>query len=304
MTAAWVAGSVRAGALSRRRLGAAGARSLAQSPSLPVALDRLVETPYGHDVKRSHTLAEAQHAIGATLLWHFRVLAGWMPWQGTPVLRLLAGVFEILNVEDLLRADAGLGSLPPYEPGALGTAWSRLSATDSATELHEVLNSSAWAPVGDGDRAVLVGMRMALAERAVGALPLDWVLSAAAILVAREHLLTGRKISDRVRRGAVNLLGRQVIDATSLPLFIDALPPPAAWAFEGITEPAEIWRAELAWWHRLEHDGLALLRKGQFDPDPLLGAAAVLSVDAWRVRAALEVAARGGSDLEAFDVVA
>ncbi len=105
-----------------------GARSLAQSPSLEVALDRLAGTAYGHDVKRTHTLAEAQHAIAATLLWHFRVLAGWMPWQGTPVLRLLAGVFEILNVEDLLRAGDGSARRSPR------TTWAR------------------WGPPGPGSR--------------------------------------------------------------------------------------------------------------------------------------------------------
>ena len=304
MTAAWVAGSVRAGAMARRRLGAAGARSLAQSPSLAVALDRLADTAYGHDVERTHTLAEAQHAVGATLLWHFRVLAGWMPWQGTPVLRLLAGVFEILNVEDMLRVDAGLPALPPYDLGALGTAWSRLAPVTGATELHEVLNSSAWASVGEGDRAVQIGMRLNLAERALGELPLDWVLSAAALLVAREHLLAGQELGGPVRHGAVTLLGREAVDATSLPAFAAALPPPASWVLAGVSEPPELWRAEIAWWHRLEHDGVGLLRNGRFGPEPLLGAAAILSADAWRVRAALEIAARGGADLEAFDVVA
>jgi hypothetical protein len=290
--------------MARRRLGAAGARSLAQSPSLEAALDRLAGTAYGHDVKRTHTLAEAQHAIAATLLWHFRVLAGWMPWQGTPVLRLVAGVFEILNVEDLLRTGEGLPALPPYELGALGTAWSRLSAAAGPAEVHEVLSSSAWAPIGEGDRAVQLGMRLNLAGRALGELPLDWVLSAAAILVAREHLLSGRELTGSVRRGAVTLIGREAVDAASLPAFLAELPPPAAWVLAGITEPSELWRAELAWWHRLEHDGFSLLRTGRFDPDPLLGAAAVLSADAWRVRASLEIAARGGTDLEAFDVVA
>jgi len=304
MTAAWVAGSVRAGAMARRRIGAAGARSLAQSSSLDVALDRLAETAYGHDVKRSHTLAEAQHAIGATLLWHFRVLAGWMPWQGTPVLRLLAGVFEILNVEDMLRGDAGLRSLPPYELGALGTAWARLSAASGDAELHAILNASAWAPVGEGDRAVQVGMRMSLAERALGELPLDWVLSAAALLVAREHLLQGQPLTGAVRRSAVTLLGREAVDAGALATFSSVLPPPASWVLDGVSDPAELWRAEISWWRRLERDGFSLLRKGRFDPDPLLGAAAVLSVDAWRTRAALEIAARGGTDQEAFDVVA
>jgi hypothetical protein len=36
----------------------------------------------------------------------------------------------------------------------------------------------------------------------------------------------------------------------------------------------------------------------------LVGAVALLAVDAWRVRAALEVAARGGGPTEALDAVA
>jgi hypothetical protein len=35
----------------------------------------------------------------------------------------------------------------------------------------------------------------------------------------------------------------------------------------------------------------------------VVGAVAVLSVDAWRVRAALELAARGGGSLEVLDAV-
>ncbi|WP_406415994.1 hypothetical protein OH809_40640 [Streptomyces sp. NBC_00873] len=49
-------------------------------------------------------------------------------------------------------------------------------------------------------------------------------------------------------------------------------------------------------------DGSALLRGSRLDAAPLLGAVALLSTDAWRVRAALESAARGGA-LEAFDAL-
>ena len=78
MTAAWVAGSVRARAMARRRYGAAAARSLAAGPSLADALNTLSDTPYGRDVHPGQSLAEAQHALGDTVLWHLRVLAGWM----------------------------------------------------------------------------------------------------------------------------------------------------------------------------------------------------------------------------------
>jgi hypothetical protein len=45
MSASWVAGSVRARALARRRLGAGAARTLATLPSLPEALIALGSTP-------------------------------------------------------------------------------------------------------------------------------------------------------------------------------------------------------------------------------------------------------------------
>ena len=50
MSTGWVAGSVRARALTRRRLGLAGCRALAAGTSLDEALARLESTPYGHDV--------------------------------------------------------------------------------------------------------------------------------------------------------------------------------------------------------------------------------------------------------------
>ena len=76
MTAGWVAGSVRAASLSHRRLGAARARSLAASPDLASALVTLATSPYGLDVRVDQTRAQAQHAVGSTLMWHLRVLAG------------------------------------------------------------------------------------------------------------------------------------------------------------------------------------------------------------------------------------
>jgi hypothetical protein len=75
---------------------------------------------------------------------------------------------------------------------------------------------------------------------------------------------------------------------------------------DGIDQIQDLWRGEAAWWHRVEGDGFALLRGSGYDRKPVVGALAVLAVDAWRVRAALETAARGGAGptLEAFDGVA
>ena len=40
---------------------------------------RCPTTRHGHDVRSGQTLAQAQHAVVATTLWHTRVLAGWLP---------------------------------------------------------------------------------------------------------------------------------------------------------------------------------------------------------------------------------
>ena len=67
-------------------------------------------------------------------------------------------------------------------------------------------------------------------------------------------------------------------------------------------------------WHRrervaeqargVESDAFGLVRRPRFSLDPVIGAVAACAVDSWRVRAALEIAARGGGPLEAFDAVA
>ena len=52
---------------------------------------------------------------------------------------------------------------------------------------------------------------------------------------------------------------------------------------------------------RVEQDGLRLLRAPGLDRRAVLGAVAVMACDAWRIRAALELAARGGAPVEAYD---
>ncbi len=63
MSAGWVAGSVRARAFVRRRMGAAGTRRLAACPSLGDALQLLAATPYGANIRRGQALAAAQHEV-------------------------------------------------------------------------------------------------------------------------------------------------------------------------------------------------------------------------------------------------
>jgi hypothetical protein len=82
------------------------------------------------------------------------------------------------------------------------------------------------------------------------------------------------------------------------------LPTRLSWVLEPAGEPAGLWRAESAWWARTERDGRDLLAGSGLDKRPVLGAVVVLAADARRVGAALEIAARGGGQIEVFDAVA
>lgn len=307
MRASWTAGGVRARAMARRRYGAAAAASLASCGSLDLALDRLALTPYGYEVRPGMSLAEAQHAVAATTLWHFRVLGGWMPAEGVQLLRVIAAGFEIANTDRLLRSLGGEtdGSGAAFGLGALATVWPRLEHARSASDLRAVLARSPWGDPGEESPwAVRLGMRLAWAHRAVGFLPSRWVLGAAALLVARERFAAGHAFAPTAQRSAELLLGVRALAALTMTDYAAELSGDAAWALAGTTDTGELWQAEAAWWKQVERDAFRELRASRLDASTLVGAAAVLGVDAWRVRAALEIAARGGQGREVFDVVA
>ncbi len=306
MKAGWAAGGVRARAMSQRRYGAGAARALASCGSLPEALDHLASTPYAHQVRSGMTLREAQHAVAATTLWHYRVLSGWVPAEGVQLLRVLAAGFEIANVDRLLDSYTATSDLvSTYQLGALATAWPRLAQVNSTTALRATLARSSWGDPGqDSPWAVRMGMRLAWAHRAVALLPTRWVLGATALLVARERFVAGHELIGPAGAVAETLLGAPALAAASLSELVSALPRDAAWALSAVTAPSELWLAEAGWWRQVERDAFHDLRTGLLQAPTLVGAAAVLGVDAWRVRAALEVAARGGTNREVFDVVA
>ncbi len=305
MSTGWVAGTVRARAMARRRVGLDGARRLARTSSLEAALATLVATPYGHDVRADHTLAQAQRAVAGTLLWDLRVLAGWLPRDGADRLRVLAAWFELANVDELRLAMVGSPADPPFDLGSLGTSWNRLRSARSPAELRQLLAGSRWGdPGAETVAAVGLGMRMVWAERVAAMVPpaVPWATGAAALLVARE-LVVGRRLPDGAAASVRRLLGAPVLDAVSLPDLVAALRGPARWTLRGVDEPEALWQAEAQWWARVESDAFVLLHRPRFGPAPVIGAVAAAAVDAWRVRAALESAARGGRP-EAFDVVA
>ncbi|MGW7543184.1 hypothetical protein ACWGKQ_19045 [Streptomyces sp. NPDC054770] len=310
MSAGWVAGAVRARALADRCPGAAGAREIATCPSLDEALRRLGGTPYARYARDADGLPEAQRAVSATLLWHLRVLAGWLPRGGARLLVPLVSGFEVANVVARLSSPDGRGTdspVPPYRLGALETAWRRLDRAATPAELRAVLAASPWGdPGGDTPWALITGMRMAAVRRTALAVPQarGWAVARAALLTAGELFVHGRSLPEPVRRDAARLLGGRAPAAASYREFHDRLPAPAQRLLAGVEEPEGLWRAEARWWRVVWDDGAALLRDGRPGPGVVVGAVAVLSVDAWRVRAALESAARGGRLGEAFDALA
>jgi hypothetical protein len=293
MTAAWVAGTTRAKSLARRRAGIGAARRFAALPTLDEALAALRSTPYRRDVRVGQSLITAQHAVLSTLLWHVRVLAGWLPGAGTAALRTLAGWFEIANVEARLFGE------PFFELGAMATAWPALR---DASDLRSALAATAWGDPGGSDaRSVQLGMRIQWA-RQVAAVSSDtrpWAAGAFALLVARERFMEERRLSDL----PADLIGPGAIRAGGVAEFGRRLPAEAAWALKGIGAPEDLWVGEARWWARLEQDGQVLLSRPGFGLGPVLGVVAALAADARRIRACLELASRGGHPLEAFDAL-
>ncbi|MFB6612695.1 V-type ATPase subunit [Streptomyces sp. NPDC056367] len=303
MGAGWVAGVSRARALTSQLLGAAAARELAASASLAQALRSLAGSPYREATAADSSLGDAQRAVAAALLWNLRVLAGWLPPGGARMLRPLAAGFEIANVEARLRSFAGTAPPPAYRLGALGTASRRLERADSADALRRTLATSPWGDPGAGTPwAVCVGMRMAAAARTAAVRPArTWAEGRAALLTAREMFVHGRVLPAPVRVRAADVLGDGVLAASDFRDFHARLPSGARWAVEGVDDPADLWRAEARWWAVVGRDAQDMLRGSAYGPVTVVGAVAALSVDAWRVRAALELAAHGGGPMEVFD---
>lgn len=306
MGAGCVAGVTRAKAMLSRCLGVSGARDVAAFPTLDEAVRYLGTTPYRRFLEAEAPLAEAQRAATCALLWHLRVLAGWQPRAGAGAVRLLAAGFEIANVDDHMRSLSGADTPLPYRLGGLATAWPRLAKARTHAEVRATLTASAWGdPGGESPAAVAVGMRIAAAARTASAVPSAgrWTAGRTALLVAREVFVNQRRLTEPSERRAARLLGWQALRATSFPHFRRHLPEAVRWAMDGIDTEADLWRAETRWWTQFERDGSALVHSARLDVTPVVGAVAVLSTDAWRVRAALELAARGGRPMEALDVL-
>ena len=320
MSAAWVAAAVRARGLVHRRLGPDTLRELESAPALGDAVAALADSPYGRYVRQGMPLEEAERAVSATVLWHLRVLAGWGPALSATSLRLLAGPFEIQNIEDLLMRFAGVRVEPPFELGSLALSWPRLSTAASPGELRQRLAASTWGdPGGDDLGTVRLGLRLAWSSQVADQLPALRRLAAAeaGLLVARANAGTvalearplelarrllgpdfslGRNPSLLRAHGVDDSGGGNVPAAnaeTGLPLQAD-----------GAVSWDRLWMAEAAWWSEAEATGSRLAASSNPSESMVVGVVLLLAVDAWKARRALQLVAAQQTPDELVDALA
>jgi hypothetical protein len=294
--AAWTAGVTRARLIRSRAIGVEHARTIAGCRSLAEGLGALAGSAYGERVQSQDKLQAAERGVADTLLWHLRILAGWLPAAGAGLVRALAGWFELSNIDARLAALAGDGREPrPFVLGGLATAWPAIEQARTVEDVAEAVSASAWGAVGGRSSAELaISLRVAWARRVHEAAPeaAGWVAGAGALLVARELFVAGsRERSEQLRR--LPEIGERALGACSLSELRSALPARAAWALAGVSDPSDLWRAELGWWAQVEREARALLRT-ESDEAVVLGVVALLAVDAQRTIRALQAAARGG----------
>lgn len=307
MTAGWVAATTRGRTLATHLLGADGARDLAAMPSWPDARAALADTIYGADLPADADRRTARRIAAEATTWQLRILAGWLPPGQTTVARLAVAPLEIADIEGHLAALEGSDPEPPVPLGSLGVAWPRIATATSATQVRHVLARSVWGDPGRDDRTTVgFALRLAWARRVARNLPevSPWAHGSAAVLTARELYAFGRSTDDHTARTVDRLLGARWRHATSLPEFTDRLPEPAAWPLVGLTDPADLWRAELAVLHRVATEAGRLAAGGRHDRATTAATMALFLVDLWRVRAAIEVAGRRPTPTEVFDAVA
>jgi hypothetical protein len=308
MSAGWVAGSTRARLLAGRRVGVDAARAVAGSRSPSDAAGVLGGTRFGGIAAAARDLEQAQRGVAAAFLLELRLLTGWLPPGAGDVMRSLGAWFEMANVEDRLAYLLGEELTTPFTLGGLASAWPRASVAETPAELREALRESAWGEVrAESPDAVHLDLRLAWARRVHASVPeaRRWVEGAVAIVVARERFVAGRAIAPDTRSRVVLDLGVAWRDAQTLREFVEAIPERAAWPFAGVSDPRELWRAEVAWWHGVARAGESLVRASREGRAVVVGCVAMLAFDAMRVSAALALAARPtASAKEAFDALA
>jgi hypothetical protein len=301
VSAGWVAASTRGRGLARRRLGREAAAETAHMSSLAAAVDVLVAGPYGHDVRTGMNLAAAQHAVWATCLWHLRVLAGWGPPLGAGALRALTAGFEIANVTGHLARMTGGRASQPFALGSLASVWPAVAGARTPQEVRSAVAASTWGDPGTDDVAgIRLAMEFAWARRVVDGAPEvgDWAVSKAALVLARVMASGARGgLGPTAQRDIGHVLGPRWQEASTPTELARLVPRGASRVLAELSDPSQLWRAEVRWWADVETSGAALAGRVPPDVGGCLGVAGLLATDAWRVGAALALAAHGGGDL-------
>jgi hypothetical protein len=301
MSAGFVAAAVRARGLVRRRLGVDGIGELGEAATVEEAVAALSDSPYGRYVRRGMTLFEAERAVSATVLWHLRILTGWGPALSATSLRMLAGPYEIENIEDLILRFSGATTPPPFELGSVALSWPRLAGAGSAGDLRERLGGSTWGDPGSDDLGtVRIALRLSWASRTAEQLPFlrQLVTGFAGLVVARANV-SGVTLEGRALEVARRLLGPDLsLRGPPQASAKDDLSPTAPAGMEG---GDGLWAAEAAWWSDVESTGSRLANDSNPSESMVVGVVLLLAADAWRTRGALEVvAARGAASEMAY----
>jgi len=307
VTAGWAASVTRGRSLLDRTVGLDGARFIAAAPSWAEARSALAATPYGRDLAADAGRAEARRVAAASTVWHFRVLAGWLPPGGAGLARLAVAPVEISNIEGHLARLSGSDGEQAVPLGSLAVAWPRVSAAANEADVRSVLSRSAWGDPGGTDAvSIAAGLRIAWARRVRGAAELarPWAMGGLALVVARERWAFDRDINDAAAHELDRLLSRHWRAATSVPDLADRLPRSASWVLADVDTPDELWRCELALLRRVVADSSPVAAAGRYSAATVVAIAALLLVDLTRVTAAIEVAASEPSRIEVFDAVA
>ncbi|MGZ4422219.1 MAG: hypothetical protein ACXVFJ_12930 [Gaiellaceae bacterium] len=305
MSAGWVAGSVKARLLLGRRAGVETARRLAEARSLEEAGSGLAGTAYAQ-AAAPRDLEEAQRGVAASVVLRLRVLAAWLPPGGRTGLRALAAWFELANIEDRLAYLGGAPLRAPFELGVLSSVWDAAASARSPEELRALLASSSWGdPGGLEAQQIHLALRLAWARRLSAQIPEAgrWAGGAAAILLAEELLVARRRLDPALARRVglgTNWHGAETLDGLRA-----RLPRGAVWALAAIEEPAELWRAETRWWRVVEVEAERMVSSHRAGREEVVGAVALLALDAVRVATALAVATQAGASdsREVFDAL-
>jgi hypothetical protein len=252
-------------------------------------------------------LADAERALFATVLWNLRVLAGWCPALGASRLRVLAGGFELVNIRGELARIEGRSVPEPYELGSLASV-PRHAQPTSTVELREMLKRSPWGDPGvlDGP-GILIALQVSLVRRVVESVPeaSAWAAGYGALVLARLVVAGTSLAPDSVpSASAAAVLGRSAPNARTLHDLVAALPVAIAPVLNGATGPEDLWGCEVRWWGELWRNAEEEVRRGRAEPSTVVAATAAMYADAWRIRAALEIAARAGRGIELLDAVA